>query len=249
MNNGNFYLAIISTNRVDNVSKMAKFLNGELKASWYVADDGDEAHGYRLAGADNVVRAGKLMQARNFALRDAMKEKLPCVQLSDDLKKLELATSKEKKDNKPLSISAAVDMILETMNDIGAHYGGVAPTANAFYFNPEKPVSTNSFIVGDFTVYHPEIPDSNGGLLRFDQEMTLKEDYDFTCQHLTTFGVVARRNDILATFLHRQNAGGAVDYRTANEESKNIKHLRNKWGDVIKPHPTRDNEVILKWGN
>tara|TARA_R110002020_G_scaffold106942_7_gene248653 strand:- start:1854 stop:2561 length:708 start_codon:yes stop_codon:yes gene_type:complete len=225
---------------------MYRILGSEL-ATWYIGDDADEAHGYRMAGAKQVVRAGSLMKARNMALNDALQAGLPCVQLSDDLRKLEIAISKDNKDNSPISVQAASHAILQSMKDIGAHYGGCAPTANAFYFNPHKRLTTNAFIVGDFTVYDASATNGSGKLLRFDEEMTLKEDYDFTCQHLESYGVVARCNNILATFSHRTNSGGAVSYRTSAEEQKNISILRNKWGDVIRPNPKRENEVLLRW--
>ena len=46
--------------------------------------------------------------------------------------------------------------------------GGVAPTANAFYFNPNRPVKTAAFIVGDFIYVHPNPR-------FFDENLKLKE--------------------------------------------------------------------------
>ena len=45
---------------------------------------------------------------------------------------------------------------------------------------------------------------------RFDCEMTLKEDYDFTAQHLHTYGQIARLNRVFVKAKHYTNAGGAA---------------------------------------
>ena len=38
--------------------------------------------------------------------------------------------------------------------------------------------------------------------LRFDERMTLKEDYDYTAQHLHEHGAVARSNRVFITATH-----------------------------------------------
>ena len=78
------------------------------------------------------------------------------------------------------------------------------------------------FIVGDFIVVQPDSP------VRFDTRMTLKEDYDFTAQHLQTHGKVCRVNRLLIHAEHRTNEGGAVTVRNVKTELANIKHLRTK---------------------
>ena len=77
--------------------------------------------------------------------------------------------------------------------------------------------------------------------------MTLKEDYDYTCQHLARYGLVARCDLILAEFAHRSNAGGAVAYRTGERERDMIRHLMKKWPGKFRMNPKRANEVIMRW--
>jgi len=115
---------------------------------------------------------------------------------------------------------------------------GVAPTANAFYYNPEKPYKTNAFIVGDMILVMPCD-------LRFDTNMLLKEDYDYTLKHITKYGRVIRADNILAEFAHRTNRGGAVSYRTATLEQVCIAYLKKKWGKKIRDNPRRPNEILM----
>ena len=76
-------------------------------------------------------------------------------------------------------------------------------------------------------------------------EMTLKEDYDYTLQHIARFGGVVRSNDLLAEYKHYSNTGGAVDVRNSVNEQLNIAYLKSKWGDAIRDNPRRPNEILL----
>lgn len=64
------------------------------------------------------------------------------------------------------------------------------------------PVQSEQFIVGDFIVVDAKSP------VRFDERFTLKEDYDFTCQHICKYGAVLRVNKLVLEFQHYTNAGG-----------------------------------------
>ena len=78
------------------------------------------------------------------------------------------------------------------------------------------PVSTNLFVIGDFMVIDPQSKP------RFDEKMSLKEDYDFTAAHLKEYGVVARSNRVFCLAKHYVNSGGAVADRTGAREQYHI---------------------------
>lgn len=206
-------------------------------ATWYVADRDDVA-AYKGATA---IEAGPLCKARNAALNDAHSRSLPCIQLSDDLTKIERVFAVNKL-NKTVSATFdfAVASMLSAADRAQAFLAGVAPTTNKLFFNPNRAITLTNFIVGDFILVRPSP-------LRFDEDMVLKEDYDFTLQHLKSYGRVARCNGIFAYFSHRKNEGGAVSYRTAAIEQDMIAHLKKKWGHHIRDNSKRPNEVILKW--
>jgi hypothetical protein len=114
---------------------------------------------------------------------------------------------------------------------------GVAPTSNPFYGSTT--LKLRHFIVGDLMLAAPNP-------LRFDPAFALKEDYDYTCQHLARYGGVVRVDWILASFRHRTNKGGAVDVRTPELEQEAIVRLKEKWPDWIRDNPRRENEVLLR---
>ena len=120
--------------------------------------------------------------------------------------------------------------------------GGAYPTQNTGQAFGNDVFSTDLFVVGDFLVIDPKSKP------RFDEGMTLKEDYDFTSQHLKKYGVVARSNRLIVIAKHYTNAGGAVEARNDEREQYNIAVLRHKWPGVFPQHATRGvNEVRMSW--
>lgn len=228
-----YQVFIISKGRWDNVQNIQKITGKNV--TWLVAD-GEKVF-YQAMGADFVVEAGGLMAARNQALDMAFGNKRICVQLSDDLVRIKRGLTK--KTSQPITLDESIKIILDGMQETGSLLGGVAPTANAFFTNFDIPVRNRHFIVGDFIVVKPTD-------LRFDTNMRLKEDYDYTLQHIDKYGSVARCDLVLAEFKHRTNPGGAVEYRTDDLEQETIEYLKQKWGDVIRDNPRRKNEILIK---
>jgi hypothetical protein len=119
----------------------------------------------------------------------------------------------------------------------GAPLVGAAATDNAF-FMPADLVSDHAFIIGDLMLVHPNP-------LRFDEDLRLKEDLDYSIQHLKMFGRVSRMNTILANWQHRTNYGGAVQYRTVATEREAIEVIQAKHPGWTRLNPRRENELLL----
>lgn len=220
----------ISHKRSQNVVKIQETCGENL--TWIVGKD--DLPSYFEAGAKNVAVGGGLCESRNMALERAFANEKICIQISDDLKRIWWIEDKESK--KEISFSSAVHELLFDLNQFRAKLAGVAPTSNAYFFNKEHHFT--QFVVGDMIAVAP-CP------LRFDTSLKLKEDYDFTVQHLIKYGLVVRNNRIAPEFLHRTNKGGAVDYRTAGREQEAIQYLTTKWPGWFRPNPRRPNEILL----
>lgn len=233
--NAKAVVSIISTGRPDNVEKMQKLVGEQVV---WVTKETDRA-AYLAAGATNIVTGGDLCESRNRGLDLAIERNVFAVQLSDDLYRIDRAL--DKKVTASVSFDHAVNLMIETLQQTNLHLAGVSPTANAFYTDLQKPVKFEHFIVGDFIVVSPDTD------LRFDPRLKLKEDYDYTLQHLHRYGGVARLDLLLPKFAHRTNKGGAVDFRTAEKEQEAISFLRSKWPDEIRDNPRRANEILMKW--
>lgn len=226
---------IISAGRPNAVDDMNYQLDGlAAEVTWVVPEN--EIPDYEYSGAANVVPdGGSLCKARNVALDMAFADWTDCLQLSDDLKGLKYYDLGK---TLPLTVSAAVDIMQKELARTGAMLAGVAPTDNVFFSDGR--VKESAFIVGDMMLVRPCD-------LRFAEGLRLKEDYDYTLQHLSTYGKVCRVDAILASFAHRTNAGGACNVRTPEEEQRAIRFLKSKWGEHIQDNPRRPNEVMLRW--
>ena len=264
-----FLFCVISKGREANVSHMERMLKagGAEHICWFVG--AGEVAAYEAAGASRAVEGGKLCASRNAAIDAARAAHKICVQCSDDLQGVQCLAAESAAEifgteryHKPADQAAANQQgkrqwrvtlaaaarVLEALMRHGsrdarkAKLAGVYPNANSGMAMNADPVSTDLFCVGDFLVIEPDCA------LRFDERMTLKEDYDFTAQHLAKHGAVARSNRVWVTALHYKNEGGAVADRNDEKEQFNIALLKYKWPGAIAKHPTRgENEVFFAW--
>lgn len=231
------------------------FTSVGVEPTWYV--DADSLEEYRALGLKAVV-GGKLTPARNMVLRDARKQGKVCVQCSDDISSWEYRHGPQAPSREMDAINAAHDaaqqfvvspvaaarfMLAKMRGDAEKpRLGGVYCLGNCSRTFGGGPLSRHHFIIGDFFV------DDNSGLF-FDEDLTLKEDYDFACSHLNKYGSVMRFNRMTIAARHYSNDGGACSLRDAKgvQERKNIAILMKKWPNAIFNHTTRQNEVNLRW--
>lgn len=227
------FVAVISAGRPQNVPHMDSLI--DVPHTWVVPHD--QIEDYRYAGAEDVVGTSSSQDThqRNFALDIAGSRY--CVQMDDDLKKLRYCIPGQK--GEPITVSLAIGMMMQMLEECDAYYAGVAPTDNAYF--TRVAVNTRGFIRSAFTVYRP------GSNLRYDHQFRLKGDYDLTCQHLAKYGRVARVDGLLASFAFGQGAGGCVSYRTPALEAEMCDRLIAKWPAAISRNPKREGEVLLRW--
>lgn len=229
------YLAVISAGRPGNVAASTALAG---PATWYVGHG--QLGAYAAQGAPALVEGGGLCASRNAALADAWARGLPCLQLSDDLRGLRSMPGRQR-----IPFGQVVAALHDALLAAGppgrpARLAGVAPTDNALNYAPSRRLATAAYILGDLVLVAPCDQ-------WWDTNLRLKEDYDYTLQHLAAHGCVARCNWLLATFDHRTNAGGAVAYRTPAAERAAIAYLRAKWPGQLAPNPRRPGEVLLRW--
>ena len=226
----NFQFYIISAGRYNNLP-----FNNEQKSKYVFCVRNGEKELYEKNGCKFVYETGKLIESRNFALKHSFAANKICVQLSDDIKKVSL--NKNFGNKKDVNLDTAIQKLVDVFNKIDNVYlMGVPPTSNDFF--AKNLISKNTFCIGDMLFVKPCD-------LYFDESLTLKEDYDYTLQHLKRYGNCFRYQKYLFTFEHYKNKGGAVDYRTTAEERKNIKILQAKWGNKIKMNSKRENEILI----
>lgn len=259
-----FHFCVVSARRVQSPEGLqdvfmvqAQFEEAGVTPTWYV--DEASVKEYRRVGLKAVV-GGRLTDARNKCLQDAARMGKACVQCSDDISAWEYRHGKRATTRTDAAVNAAYNKAKQfiispvtaarfILAKLRAKPGGNRPQLGGVYmlgscsrtFAGDE-VSSRHFCIGDFFV----VDKSN---VRFDKEMTLKEDYDFTCSHIKAHGSVLRCNRMTLQVKHYSNVGGAVDERDkkGKKERMNIAILNRKWPCVFSPNPKRKNEVIMRW--
>jgi hypothetical protein len=180
---------VISANRYNDLP-----FNKKQKEDYIFCVKNGQSDLYKQNGCQNVYDTGNLMDSRNFALEHAFKQNKICIQLSDDIKKVKL--NKNFYQLKEIQLDVAIKDIVNKFKQIkGVYLMGVPPTDNYFFAN--KLVVENKFCIGDMLFVKPNE-------LRFDKQLTLKEDYDYTLQHIQKAKVL-RYQKYLFTFKHYSN--------------------------------------------
>lgn len=230
-NNVQYWLGVISAKRFQNVPEMHEKIG---EATWIVPKE--EVSQYEEMGATVVASNPfpNLVFSRNLALELAFEKGLPCVQTDDDFVRIKRAYGN--KTQKEITFDEGVELMINRLTRANLYYGGVAPTHNAFFVGDIT--SKNLFCSGKLSVTRPCD-------LRFDANMTLKEDYDFTLQHIAKYGGVVRSNDLLTHYLNYTNKGGVFDIRNTPNEQRNIAYLKRKWGNAIRDNSKRKNEILM----
>lgn len=252
--NQEIFFSVISSGRSKNVPKIRKLFSistwGDVR--WFVGKGEREA--YEKEGACNVQETPSLPSARNCSLRAAFQMNLPCLQMSDDIAYIRMLNSESKCTGSitdatrlakqvgytDLTVETAAEALLEALRGTGAKLGGVYPVKNFGMALMTGPVSKGLFCIGDFFLTLPSTP-------LFDRRLPLKEDYDFTCKHLSQYGQVVRLNYMIVGASHYSNPGGAVARRSAALEEKCVQILLKKWPQFIRRNPRREGEVLLKY--
>jgi len=74
-----------------------------------------------------------------------------------------------------------------------------------------------------------------GSVIRYDEELPLKEDYDFSLQHIKEHGGCLRINFANYNVKQSQQEGGCSSIRNLKKEKQQFFALQKKWGkDIIK---------------
>lgn len=259
-----FHFCVVSARRATSLEGVrdiwmvqSQLVGAGVTPTWYV-DEGS-LQDYRVLGLNAVV-GGKLTPSRNKALHDARRKGKVCVQLSDDISAWEYREGKAatvrtddalnaahaKARRYIVSPVAAARFMLAKMRSADnpkPKLGGVymlGSCARTFYGDA---FSRQHFILGDFFVVDV------GSKVNFDEEMRLKEDYDFACSHIKAHGSVMRCNRMTLSVKHYDNGGGACTNRDkkGQEESRNVAILNRKWPGCFRANPKRKGEVIMKW--
>jgi len=146
---------------------------------------------------------------------------------------------KWEKTEKNLTPQQMEKVLIKGFNDIekqGYKIFGFYPIPNRFFMN--KRITNNQFIIASiFWMIKTE--------LMFDEQLPLKEDYDFTLQNYVNYWGGLRYNYIAFKARHYTNAWWCQTERTDEREKESCNYLLQKWNDLVKLNPKRENEILI----
>jgi hypothetical protein len=228
-----YIITCVSHRRPQNIEKIIETTGTDKIV--FVVNDQIDYENYTAKGVKCII-GGSLTKNRNAALDYCFAQNKICVQIDDDLKKVCLNDFTGKRTGINVTVLEAIENILPTFLKSKHLYCGAPPTDNPFF--ALEPIKENILITAPFTITKPN-------KIRFDETLMLKEDYDYTLQHINNGTGCIRFSKYLFSFQSSTNNGGAVSYRTSDLENKSIEYLINKWGECIKLNPKRENEILL----
>lgn len=94
-------------------------------------------------------------------------------------------------------------------------------------YREHTPFSTNKFIGAPCGMI------LKGNECRYDEDIPLKEDYDFTLQNLKKYKGALRANFASYDVKQAEQKGGCANMRNLQEEEKQFNLLQKKWGTKI----------------
>lgn len=211
-----------------------------------VAVNKHEEKDYRDAGVENELWLHdeyKSATVRNYIL-DRVRLGNPVILMDDDIKSVGRfyvnahgKCRSSKMYSEEFYKKLCDGFILAEGNDY--HLFGVAPTTNPLNFKPNGATKTNVFINGPLMCIR--VTDK-----RFDPEMPVKCDYDFTVQHIAAGLGVFRLDRYWQDNDFDKMTGGRSCYKKDSDKAVSFHYLMEKWPGYFRENPRRQYEVIIR---
>lgn len=120
---------------------------------------------------------------------------------------------------------------------------GINVQVDRRFYREYTPLSITNMVLGPFLGLTADRPDD----LRFDEDLWLKEDYDFSLRVLHRWHRILRLNRYHYKVDHQSELGGVVEHRNMPEEIRQLNALQRRWGsDVVKVQLHRSLNPIIK---
>lgn len=196
-------------------------------------DVGEEEEYKKMNPDGNIIGVpkgvqGNLCRIRNYILDEEFKDGADVVVIVDDDMKGIYQWQNTKKQLIP---TEEVDFFLQKYSqmakDMGVYFWGMNINQDKQVYREYTPFSTTSYIGGPFQAF------MKGSPLRYDERLSLKEDYDMTLQQLNEYRKVLRVNSHFYVVKQSEQSGGCASQRNYLEEERQLKLLQRKWGSKI----------------
>lgn len=181
---------------------------------------------------------GNISRVRNFILNYARDKKISSFVMCDDdisiLYKYDAEIKSRRREINPIIFDNILNcfdnLFIENEKCIG---WTISETEQPRDYKGKIDCNNACFMSGTFSIYFTDRIN-----FEFDENLSLKEDYDFTLQALTSGKIIYRFKGLCykpeRATLNIKNFGGCSTYRTKEKELQQIKLMEQKWKGLIK---------------
>lgn len=171
---------------------------------------------------DNI--KGNIARVRNYILKN--KKSKYVLMIDDDLKAINLLKNKKNVKLSKIEISQLIENMIIMGEDFNVGLVGINSQDDPKFYKQNSPFSFNLHILGTFSL----ILDTN---ILYDENIPLKEDYDYFLQNMQKYKNVLRLNAFNYNCDHLKLKGGCQEYINEKFENENFEYLQKKWGSSI----------------
>lgn len=175
---------------------------------------------------------GNICRVRNYILDDKENEgKAICI-VDDDLKHIGyFEEGAEHRLSNESEVLAFINKYNELAESWDIKFWGINVNPDKQCYREYTPFSLTSYVASPFGVHL-------GHCVRYDEKLSLKEDYDFTLQFLNHYRKILRVNKYFYNVKQMEQEGGCATYRNVEEEKRQLDLLQKKWGKRIVHYDT-----------
>jgi len=185
------------------------------------------AEGHKITVIPNDLR-GNLSRVRNHIAQVLLKN--GGIMIDDDIEDFKLWDFEDKspflKSMKAEDILEFFEIAFVMAQEAGYKLFGVNIIGDKGSYREYTPLSFTNYISGSLMGIIPNP-------ILFDENLPLKEDYDYCLQHFNKYRGALRFNYIHMIKKDHGNIGGCSDNRTIERECEQMKLFQRKWGSKI----------------
>lgn len=139
---------------------------------------------------------------------------------------------------------AEIDLMLtngfQMSRDVGTPLWGINVQVDRRFYREHAPFAFTSVVLGPFTGIVGELLPED---IRYDEDLWLKEDYDFSLRVLHRFHRTVRLSRYHYMVDHHNEAGGVVGHRDMEEEIRQNDIMERRWGSAVVKVQIKDRSV------
>ena len=219
-----YEIAIPSYKRAD-TCKTAKILSrGIIYVHEFEVEEYKKHNDNEIVAIPDDLQKKGMAVIRNFILNNAKSDNI--LMVDDDLNSFGYHENMEYMKMKEEEIYAFIEMAFNMCKEANTVLWGVNLLSDRKFYRECSPFSLSSVILGPFMgIIRTE--------LRFDEDLGLKEDYDYSLMVLNKYRRILRMNKYHYFSDHIKKKGGCATYRTSDIEVKQGEAFQKKWGRRI----------------